>query len=464
MLTGRPQVIVPARVAPAPAPWTLLGATGVVVLAIALTGLQSVVTVAAIVVQIVFFAYFIRHLAFAMAAFRSAPSDLAVPLVETGYQPTVSVIVACRDEIAVVERLVDGLVRLDYPGEALQLVIVDDGSSDGTAEMLDRLSRAAPILVVHRVKGAGGGKPAALNCGLAEATGEIVVVFDADHRPRPDVLRRLVRHFEEDGVAAVQGRCEISNTADSPLTELVGVDYLAGYLVNEYGRQALFNLPAYGGANCAVRADVLRSIGGWSTASVTEDTDLTIRVVLAGYRVRYDVTAVDEEEGVTTVARYWRQRYRWARGHQQVWRDYHRPIWRSRQFSFGQKVETTMFLLAFHVPVISALGLVLAVTWLGGLARAPFGVDLFVLWMLLFLGPLMELGGGLLIARADRSRVRGLVYFLPLFFVSIALCTKAWLDGLIGREYAWEKTARAGDSKTRRTQRTARRRRRDHLS
>jgi len=436
----------PARPAPRATPWTLLGTVGAVLLGIGVLGLPAVVSIASLIVQAVFVLYFLRHLSFAMAAFRTAPLDLASPLVESDSQPSVTVMVACKNEAAVIDRLVSGLTALDYPFDLLQLIVVDDGSTDGTSAALDRLASREPILAVHRSPGAGGGKSGALNAGLAYATGEVVIVFDADHRPHADVVRRLVRHFEDPSVGAAQGRCEIANTGDSPLALLIGIDYLAGYLVNEYGRQAMYGLPAYGGANCAVRATTLRAIGGWNTASVTEDTDLTMRVLLSGEKVRFDVTATDEEEGVTTVSRYWRQRYRWARGHQQVWRDYRRAIWRSPRLSGPQKVEATMFLLAFHLPVLSAVGLLLAFSWLGGLATPPFQVDLFVLWMLLFLGPLVELGGGLLIKRADRRWAKALFYFLPLFFVSIALCTKAWVDGLLGREYAWVKTQRAAEA------------------
>ncbi len=446
MIPKLPEIRVAARSAPDASPWVLLGIVGALVLASAVFGVAFVITVLAIGIQLVFVAYFLRHLSFAMAAFGSAPADLAAPLGETGYRPRVTVLVACKNEVAVIERLVRSLVELDYPRQLLEIIVIDDASDDGTGKALDRLAVLNPIRALHRAPGAGGGKSGALNDGLDRATGEIVVVFDADHRPRPDVVRRLVRHFEDPSVAAVQGRCEIANPNDSPLSQLVAIDYLAGYLVNEYGRQALYNLPAYGGANCAARLDVLCSIGGWNEASVTEDTDLTLRVILSGRKVRFDVTAVDEEEAVTTLRRYWRQRYRWARGHQQVWRDYRSAVWHSRQLSFSQKVETTMFLLAFHLPIASAVGLVLAVTWLGGLASPPFQVDLFVLWVLLFLGPLLELGGGMLIAGADRSWARSLFSFLPLFLVSVALCTKACIDGVLGREYSWVKTKRAADA------------------
>jgi cellulose synthase/poly-beta-1,6-N-acetylglucosamine synthase-like glycosyltransferase len=412
----------------------------------ALLGFSSLVNVVGMTLQIGFFVFFARHLAFAVAALDSAPADLEAPLIDTGYEPPVTVLVACKNEEAVVSVLVENLLRLDYPADRLQLVVVDDGSTDRTGPLLDTAATADPRLAcLHRPPGAGGGKSGALNAALALATGEIIVVFDADHHPRADVVRRLVRHFANPAVAAAQGRCEIANPHVSPLARLIAIDYLAGYLVNEYGRQALFGLPAYGGANCAVRASTLRELGGWNPASVTEDTDLTLRVHLAGWRVRYDVTAVDAEEAVSTVSRYWRQRHRWARGHQQAWRDYRRAVWQTRHLSLPQKVETTMFLLAFHLPVLAGLWLLVLGLWLAGVAVPPDPLRLFLLWTLLFLGPLLELGAGLLVSRADRREAFALAWFLPLFFVSISLCCAAWVSGVAGRRYAWAKTARTGD-------------------
>jgi len=106
-----------------------------------------------------------------------------------------------------------------------------------------------------------------------------------------------------------------------------------------------------------------------------------------------------------------------------------------------------MFLFVFHLPVASALGLVLLVFWQSGAVAMTSALDAytFAFWPLLFLGPLLELSSGLLLAGADRRRAFALCYFLPLFFVSIALSTKAWVDGLLGRRYAWVKTPRARD-------------------
>jgi cellulose synthase/poly-beta-1,6-N-acetylglucosamine synthase-like glycosyltransferase len=408
-------------------------------------GFDGVVLLVSILLQVLFVVYFIRHLAFAITAMGSARSDLRPTSDEdaTGFTPLVSVLVACRDERLVVEQLIGALTRLDYAREQMEFVVVDDRSTDGTGDVLDAFAAREPRLrCVHRTPDSTPGKSAALNEALEVATGEIIVVFDADHQPRPDVVRRLIRHFRDPTVGAVQGRCSISNPDDSLLSGLVWIDYLAGYLVNEYGRQSLFRLPAYGGANCAVRADVLRAAGGWNEQSVTEDTDLTVRLVLCGNRVRYDVRAIDDEEGVTTLERFWNQRYRWARGHQKVCRDYRGAVWRSTRMSTSEKVELMMFLHVFHLPVASALGLVIFSLWMLGAAHPFSDAQSFVFWTLLFLGPLLELGGGLLIAGAPRRSVKFLVFFIPIFFVSIALCTKAWLDAARSRSYVWSKTPR----------------------
>jgi 1,2-diacylglycerol 3-beta-glucosyltransferase len=423
----------------------LIGA-GVVLLVIAWLGLERTVAVVAVGITALYLVFFVRHLLFAFSALETVRADLAAPVIEPSCWPSVSVLVSCHNEEAVVGRLTKALGELDYPAGLLQVMIVDDGSTDRTGELLEEWAATGAGRCLRRPAGSPGGKSGALNAALADVTGDIVVVFDADHRPHTDVLRRLVRHFADPTVAAAQGRCVIGNEADSPLAHLVAIDYTAGYLVNEYGRQAMFGLPAYGGANCAVRTAVLRKLGGWSPLTVTEDTDLTLRLILSGYRVRYDITAVDEEEGVVTLGSYWRQRYRWSRGHQQVFRDFNRKTWASPYLSLAQKIETTMFLFAFHLPVVSAASVVIFGLWFGGIAPPFNPLSLYVFSMMMLLGPMLELASGLLLSEAPGSEARSLILFLPLYLVSIALGTKAWIDGICGRDYRWVKTARAGDA------------------
>jgi cellulose synthase/poly-beta-1,6-N-acetylglucosamine synthase-like glycosyltransferase len=362
-----------------------------------------------------------------------------------GYQPFITVMVPCRNEELVIEGLVTTLLNLDYPDDRHEIVIIDDGSDDGTPEILDDLVRRHPVLqCIHRPPDAGGGKSGALNTALATARGDVVVVFDADHKPRADVLRRLARHFADPTVGAVQGRCIVRNSNETRLARSIAVDYYCGYLVNEYGRQSLFELPAYGGSNCAVRTGWVKAFGGWNEATVTEDTDLTLRLLLVGRCVRFDLTAIDTEESVPTFRRFWRQRYRWARGHQQAWREYRRSIFAAQNISLTRKVETTMFLLVYHVPVFCMLGLILVVLRAGGVLSWGNGIDLTPIATLLFLGPLLELASGLLVSRAPRGAAIGILLFLPAFVIFTIVCSKSWLDGIIGRPYTWVKTPRTG--------------------
>jgi 1,2-diacylglycerol 3-beta-glucosyltransferase len=427
------------------APWTFLYLIAGVAALVALFGVNAAIIGASVAVNLAFLVFFLRHVAFASAAVRWAPEDLyGEAEVDLEYRPNVSLLVACHNEALVADSLVRGLKALHYPRSRLEIILVDDGSTDETGELLESLTAGERHMhVLRRPAGSGGGKPGALNDGAAIARGEIIVVFDADHIPRRNVIERLVRHFQDPRVSAVQGRCIVRNSVQSKLARSIAIDYFSGYLVNEYGRQALFELPAYGGANCAVRTSTLRRLGGWNTESVTEDTDLTLRVVMLGDRVRYDITAVDTEEGATTLGRFVKQRYRWARGHQQVWRDYRRFVFRTPYLSTFEKVETLLFLLVYHVPVLCTMTLLMTALRIAGIGPAVSIFELLPLAALLFAGPFCELAVGLMVGRAPRRSAWSIAWMTPIFFVFMLVCTKAWVDGLLGRQYAWVKTARS---------------------
>ncbi|MGH8888230.1 MAG: glycosyltransferase [Acidothermaceae bacterium] len=426
-------------------PWTFMLLAGIAALTVGLFGVTTAVYAGVVLINAVFLVFFLRHVAFAAAAARWAQRDLfETPDLAVEYSPNVTVMVACHNEEAVVASLVRGLVALHYPRSRLEVIVVDDGSTDRTGALLDQHTAGLRhFTVIHRAPGEGGGKSGALNTALEQARGEVIVIFDADHIPRRNVIGRLVRHFHDPRVGAVQGRCIVRNSVHSTLARSIAIDYFSGYLVNEYGRQALFGMPAYGGANCAIRAASLRRLGGWNPNSVTEDTDITMRLALAGERVRYDISAVDTEEGATTLDRFIKQRYRWARGHQQVWRDYRRHVWDSNFLSLIEKIETTLFLLVYHVPVFCAITIFLTVLRLFGIGPHVSVFEMLPLASLLFAGPFCELAVGLLVGRAPRRAAWSVAWMTPLFVVFMFVCTRAWIDGVLGREYAWVKTKRS---------------------
>ncbi len=435
-----------AHAGPAGTPWTLLLLAGGMAILYGVLGVQAASSVIVGGLLVVFSIFLVRHLAFAASALSAAPGDMRTKTgFDFGYRPFVSVLVPCRNEELVIEGLLGTLLALDYPDDRHEIIVIDDGSDDATREIVEAFGRAHPrVRCLHRAPGSGGGKSGALNAALTVTRGEVIVVFDADHKPRADALRRLVRHFADPQVGAVQGRCIVRNSGESQLARTIAVDYYSGYLVNEYGRQSLFDLPAYGGSNCAARASWLEAFGGWNEDTVTEDTDLTLRLVLVGQFVRYDVTAIDTEESVPSIRRFWRQRYRWARGHQQAWREYRAPVVRTKELSGARKIETIMFLLVYHVPVLSALGLAMVCLRAAGILDWGAGIDLTPVATLLFLGPLLELAAGLIVSRAPRSAAWGILLFLPMFVIFTIVCAISWFDGIVGKPYTWAKTPRTG--------------------
>jgi hypothetical protein len=120
---------------------------------------------------------------------------------------------------------------------------------------------------------------------------------------------------------------------------------------------------------------------------------------------------------------------------------------RSPYLSVVEKVETTLFLLVYHVPLLAGIGLLLTVLRAFGIGDLPI-VGLLPLSMLLFIGPLAELSVGLLIGRVERRAAWRLIGFLPAFALSIWITTRAYLDGMLGRPYSWVKTSRSGATST----------------
>ncbi|PSB30669.1 glycosyltransferase [Stenomitos frigidus] len=244
--------------------------------------------------------------------------------------PLVSILVAAKNEEAVIARLVRTLCELDYPTSCYELWVIDDNSTDKTPTLLQQLSQQYKQLrVFYRPADAGGGKSGALNQVLPLTNGEIIAVFDADAQVSHDMLRRVLPLFQREALGAVQVRKAVSNGSENGWTRGQVAEMA---LDSFYQRQriAIGGIGELRGNGQFVRREALERCGGWNEATITDDLDLTFRLHLDQWDVDFMALPAVEEEGVTQAISLWHQRSRWAEGGYQRYLDYWRPILQNR--------------------------------------------------------------------------------------------------------------------------------------
>ena len=202
-------------------------------------------------------------------------SSESVPAIDPAKLPSLDVVVAARDEEAVVPRLVERLTSLRYPSGQLTTWVIDDGSLDRTSELLDDLASQHPELnVIHRQRNAGGGKSGALNTALGCLKGEWLLVLDADAQLQDDLLERLVPYALEGGWSAVQLRKAVIDADRNWLTRSQAME-MALDAVIQSGRLANAGVAELRGNGQLIKRSVLESSGGFNEDTVTDDLDLS---------------------------------------------------------------------------------------------------------------------------------------------------------------------------------------------
>jgi poly-beta-1,6 N-acetyl-D-glucosamine synthase len=221
--------------------------------------------------------------------------------------PPVSLIVPAFNEAAVIEDTVRALAASTYP--LLEIVVVDDGSTDDTAAIVQRLGLAC----VRVVRQANTGKAQALNTAIAAARHDVIVSVDADTVFEPDTVAILVDALAAPGVGAVAGNTKVANRA-ARLGRWQHIEYVIGFNLDRRVYGVLGGMPTVPGAVGAFRRAALEDVGLFSNDTLAEDTDVTIALGRAGWRVAYEARAIAHTEAPATVRGLWRQRVRWTHG------------------------------------------------------------------------------------------------------------------------------------------------------
>lgn len=233
------------------------------------------------------------------------------------YDPKVSILIPAHNEEVVIEQTLQSMVNLNYPKDKLEVIVINDNSSDRTGAIVDAFSAQYPFIhAVHTAPPLGGkGKSGALNQGLKKSTGEIIVVYDADNTPEPDAIRYLAHGLHHDPKAgAVVGKFRVVNARRNILTRLINIETLTFQWLAQAGRWFWFKMTTIPGTNFAIRRSILEQLGGWDEQALSEDTELSIRVYDLGYYIRFFPAAITWEQEPESLKVWWRQRTRWARG------------------------------------------------------------------------------------------------------------------------------------------------------
>ncbi len=387
--------------------------------------------------------------------------------------PVLVVVIPARNEERVIERTVQCVLACPYPGR-IRLLIMDDASTDGTAQTVDRLAtQDIRVRACHRLPSVGGtGKSDVLNHAyrqlqamvvarhewLAGATADDICmcIVDADGHLSPTAPIDAVTLLSERGVAAVQIGVQIRNARHSVLARLQDIEFVGFSFMVQTARDRLGSV-GLGGNGQFTRLAALAELGDapWRRQALTEDLDLGVRLQLAGWRLRFCSTAWVGQEGLTRLRPLARQRTRWTQGHYQCWR-YLRRILIARELRVIQRADSVAYLLLILLVVlVTAMAViqVLAVAhllqpsdsflgWMGdGLA---YRVTIFLLsWLPVFL--LLNTYQRFAQAPLARWELPAYCVFFAVYVYIWAIATaRAWTRALLRRN-AWTKTPRVAD-------------------
>jgi cellulose synthase/poly-beta-1,6-N-acetylglucosamine synthase-like glycosyltransferase len=242
----------------------------------------------------------------------------AVPEIRGEY-PMVTIMVPAHNEGVVISKTVESLLALDYPHDRYEIIVINDNSSDNSAELLGDIQRRNPqrnLIIINTDAITGGkGKSNALNIGFTRSKGELIAIYDADNTPERTALRYLVAEIMNDStLGAVIGKFRTRNRDASLLTRFINIETLSFQWMAQAGRWKLFKLCTIPGTNFIMRRSIVESIGGWDVKAIAEDTEISFRIYMMGYRIKFQPKSVTWEQEPQTVKVWFKQRTRWAKG------------------------------------------------------------------------------------------------------------------------------------------------------
>ncbi len=362
--------------------------------------------------------------------------------------PSISIMIPAHNEGLVIARTLKTLLASNYPASKFEIIVLNDGSTDETQAILDRMAKAHPtIRPVHIPVGEGGrGKAAVLNRGLKLTRHPLIAVYDADNQPQPSSLRYLAAQFIlYPELGAVLGKFRTLNRRRNWLTRFINIEGLSFQWIVQAGRWKLLKVATLPGTNFIVRKDVLEEVGRWDEEALTEDAELSLRILEAGYRIKFVPYAVTWEQEPETLAVWFRQRTRWARGNFYLMSKFFSGIKTAKNKALA--MEVFYFLCLYYVFVAAILSsALLFVLGLFGLIFIPVPGPYLEVWLMAYLLFVTEIV--LMLSREPgEDSISNILFTMTMYFTYCQLWPLV-VAGAFYKEYVkkekrtWAKTKR----------------------
>ena len=262
--------------------------------------------------------------------------------------PPVSILVPAYNESINALTTVNNLLKSDYPN--FEIIFINDGSKDNTFELVSNAFAGNPR--VHAYDKMNGGKASALNFGLEKASCDFVVCIDADTQLKPEAISRLMESFTDENIGAVAGNVKVGNHVNM-LTEWQSIEYITAQNFDRRAFDLLNCITVVPGAIGAFRKSAITKAGGFTSDTLAEDCDLTVRILRQGYRVRNNEKAIAMTESPEHLPQFLKQRFRWTFGVFQTFWKNHDTLFRWRYRSLGMIAMPNILIFQIILPLLS---------------------------------------------------------------------------------------------------------------
>ena len=369
-------------------------------------------------------------------------------VVNENFKPFVTIMIPAHNEESVITNTVENILKIDYPN--FEVIVIDDRSSDNTASVIKDLeAKHEQVRALIREKDAFPGKSAVLNDALKMAHGEAILVFDADATVEPDFLNKLVPNLEPADVGAVQARKIIRNKNVNFLTRCQNNEYTFDTYL-QVSRDAIKGAVELRGNGELIKRQALEDIDGWNNYTITDDLDMSTRLHIKGWDVRFCPDACVYEEGIVYVFPLFRQRRRWLEGTIRRYLEYFGAAMKSKKMSLRARLDMAVYITQFIMPLWFMMEVVFRIIKLLTDKIDPYSLH-NVLWSSLIVSAVVGLGffGAIRYSlrkydfvprmSAFRQALETTVYFLIIWFpMELFICGKILF---CKKDMNWGKTA-----------------------